>query len=273
MNQFLCFRYLFLMVVLLAGVISPVSAQRFYEEDVIYLKNGSIIRGQISGQVVGGMVTIDLIGGTTLSYSSDEIEKITREPAKYTYVKLKLRNIYRPITFRDHRLYGMLSFGMGFSSGRWGPEGVPTIQIRTGYHFHRLLNVGVGTGIDVYGRGTVTPFFLDVHGELFEKRVSPHYFVNAGYGRGTFPNWGTRVFEGGLMGHAGLGVKLNTRSRNEWFFTIGYKFQHTYMEFEDWDIIWRTWDWNNGAPNVVDAPIVKGTTLYQKIVWQITWGF
>lgn len=273
MNQHICFRYFLLMMVLLTGFFSSASAQRFYEEDVIYLKNGSIIRGQISKQEIGGMVTIDLIGGTSMSFTSEEIEKITLEPAKYSYVKLKLRNIYRPITFRDQGFYSMFSLGVGYSSGRWGPEGFPAIQLRTGYHFHHLLNVGLGTGLDVYSRGSVTPIYLDVHGELFEKRIAPHYFLNIGYGHGAIRHGNTQLFEGGLMGHTGIGIKLNTRTRNEWFFTIGYKFQNTYVEFEDWDIIWRNWDWNNGSPNVVDPPIVKGTTLYQKIAWQITWGF
>ncbi|MEZ4827221.1 MAG: hypothetical protein R3C61_13230 [Bacteroidia bacterium] len=274
MNRTPLFRILFFLSVFMAGMVFHSQAQRIYEEDVIYLKNGSVIRGQIAEQKIGEYVTIDLVGETTMTFQTSEIEKITREPAKYSYIKLKLRNIYRPISYRQNGLYGMLSFGLGFSEGRWGPEGYPTLQLRGGYHFHRLLNVGLGTGLDVYSRGSVTPIYLDVHGEIVEKRIAPHYFVNVGYGNGTFPGWNTRVFTGGLMGHAGLGLKLNTRSRNEWFFTIGYKFQHTYMEFEDWDIVWLNWDWSTGnGPNVTDAPIVKGTILYQKIIWQISWGF
>ncbi|MDX2245320.1 MAG: hypothetical protein SF052_00985 [Bacteroidia bacterium] len=273
MKIFSFLRAMTLLVTLMAGFYATSSAQRIDEEDVIYLKNGSIIRGQILEQVIGDYVKIELVGGTIFSYTTEEIEKITREPAKYSYIKLKYRNDFRPVIFREKGIYNILSFGLGFSEGRWGPEAVPTLQYRMGYRFHHLLNVGAGTGLDPYNRGLITPFFLDIHGELEKKRIAPHYFANVGYGVGSSSTWGTLVFDGGLMGHAGAGLKLSTRSRNEWYFTVGYKFQHSYQEFEDWEILWNNWNWNNGNPPVLEPPIVRGTRLYQKVVWQIAWGF
>ena len=57
------------------------SAQQY--EDVVYLKNGSIVRGVILEQVPGTSLKIQTIGGSQFVYSIADVEKITKEiPAK-----------------------------------------------------------------------------------------------------------------------------------------------------------------------------------------------
>lgn len=53
-------------------------------EDVIYLKNGSIIRGIIVEQMPQeGTYAIKTLGGSVFVFNSTEIEKVTREPQLY----------------------------------------------------------------------------------------------------------------------------------------------------------------------------------------------
>lgn len=266
-------KILFILLVMLLGILSGLQAQRVFEEDVIYLKDGSIIRGEIIHQQIGEYVKIEVAGGSVLMYSNDEIDRITREPSKYRYIKLKLHKEFRPFVFREKGFYAYTSMALGFSEGRWGPQPSFSIQQRLGYRFHRLLGVGGGTGFDFYEAGLIAPFFLDVNGDLLKRRISPHYLVNFGYGTGIARSWSYRTFNGGIMGQAALGIKMHTRSRNEWIFTLGYKFQNSYQEFEDWSQVWNNWDFTSSTFNVREAPIVRGTRLYQKINWQVTYSF
>ena len=48
-------------------------------EDVVYLKNGSIIHGTIVEQVPNQSIKIKTKDGNIFSYKLDEVEKITKE--------------------------------------------------------------------------------------------------------------------------------------------------------------------------------------------------
>jgi len=49
-------------------------------QDVVYLKNGSIIRGLIIEQVPNVSIKIQTSDGSVFFYKMEEIEKITKEP-------------------------------------------------------------------------------------------------------------------------------------------------------------------------------------------------
>lgn len=58
-----------------------VAAQQL--EDVVYLKNGSVIRGTILEQVPGKTLKIMTNDGSQFVYKIAEVEKMTKEPARY----------------------------------------------------------------------------------------------------------------------------------------------------------------------------------------------
>ena len=49
-------------------------------QDVVYLKNGSVIKGVIIEFIPNEKVKIQTVGGSIFVYTMDEIEKITKEP-------------------------------------------------------------------------------------------------------------------------------------------------------------------------------------------------
>ena len=57
---------------------TPVFAHQM--EDVVYLKNGEIVRGTIIEQVPGKALKIRMQGGSVFVYAMDEIAKIAKEP-------------------------------------------------------------------------------------------------------------------------------------------------------------------------------------------------
>ena len=71
-------RYIGIVCVLIFAVASHASAQHY--EDVIYLKNGSVVRGIIVEQIPGDSLKIQIQGGSLFVFKMSEIVKIVKEP-------------------------------------------------------------------------------------------------------------------------------------------------------------------------------------------------
>ena len=258
-------------LLLIIGSSSNLFAQRVWEEDVIYLKNGSIIRGEIIHQEVRGTIKIQLREGTEMTFNTSEVEKITREPAKFSNIKVKLHKRYLPIIYRERKLYQMISFGLAINETQNSANATPVLHYRTMYHLNRWINAGLGTGIDPYEGGLIIPVYGEIHGEPFRRQISPYYFAKGGYGIGANGSDRHDVFEGGYMAHFGGGLIFHDRNRrSEWMFSVGFKMQQTYQEFRDWPGFWF---WNGNNQVRPEPAIVRGTRRYQNIVWEITYVF
>lgn len=245
-----------------------IQAQRIWEEDVIYLQNGSELRGKIVDQKVGESVTIQLIDGSLLTFKTSEVSEIKREPSKYSRVSLEKNDVLWPVSGRKKGIYHMISYGLAYHTNEWGaPRLGPMLEYRIGYHLHKFLNVGLGTGINKYPAGLFVPAYLDINGDLSNKRITPHYDLNFGYGMAITQKWQYDVLKGGMMGQAAIGLKINTRRRSEFIFTVGFKAQDSYQEFQDW---------RNGGCwgcQTTDPIIIKGNRRFQRITLQFSYGF
>ena len=71
-------RYIIIMCVLVFVLVSHASAQQY--QDVVYLKNGSIIRGVIIEQIPGDSLKIQTEGGSVFVHRMSEVLKIAKEP-------------------------------------------------------------------------------------------------------------------------------------------------------------------------------------------------
>lgn len=72
------YRFIIYFFVAAFVMISQVFAQQM--EDVVYLKNGGVIRGNIVEQIPSQSLKIQTRDGNVLVYSMDEIAKISKEP-------------------------------------------------------------------------------------------------------------------------------------------------------------------------------------------------
>lgn len=75
------------LVLLLIVVITTLSFGQSNYQDVVYLKDGSIIRGAIIEQVPNKLIKIETSDKNVFVYQIDEIEKITKEIPPETIVK------------------------------------------------------------------------------------------------------------------------------------------------------------------------------------------
>lgn len=95
-------------IVLISFLISVMSVATVHgssSEDVVYLKNGSVIRGQIVEIIPDEKISIRLAGGSVLVYRFDEIERIEKQQV--------IRVDDNP--YKNHRKFG--SWGL---IGSWG---------------------------------------------------------------------------------------------------------------------------------------------------------
>ncbi len=260
---------------LCVGMLSLIAQQPTADEDVVYLKNGSIIRGEITERIIGESIKIQILGGSIFVFEESEIETILKAPKVYQapvqqpYVSPKeyRRELKRttPVTSRKRGVYNMFSYGFQPGPDTWSDVVPwPTLQWRTGYNFNQFVNLGVGFGIDAYMPGGTIPIYADFHGEL-GKEVKPimfHYFFQAGYGISAWNNWNFQEVGGGPMGQFGIGWKLNTRRRIEWVFTAGYKFQAmSFIQTNGWE------------PFPLPEPRRRETRVFRPLTLQVAVGF
>lgn len=216
-------------------------------EDVIYLKNGSIYRGLIIEQVPNASYKIEIAGGSIIAVSLAEVEKITKEK-RFAAPAIDNREYYSgdnyrmngpdffyrqrdtstvPVYLRKRRFFGSVEFRPGYNN--------IGLRFVRGYKFGQFGFLGLGFGFDAVsfdkkfstGRGIFNnsnvndglyiPLYVQYSGEILKKRITPYYFVEAGYAfhpTNPFvsnPNGNKRY--GGLTAAAGFGVKMYSKGR------------------------------------------------------------
>lgn len=216
-------------------------------EDVIYLKNGSIYRGLVVEQVPNASYKIEIAGGSIIAVPLADVEKITKEK-KYATPTAVNSDYYSgnnnrmmgpdffnrqrdtstvPIYLRKRRFFGSVEFRPGYNN--------IGLRFVRGYKFGQFGFLGLGVGFDAVsfdtkfstGKGIFNntnvndglyiPLYVQYSGEILKKRITPYYFVEAGYAfhpTNPFvsnPNGNKRY--GGLTAAAGFGVKMYSRGR------------------------------------------------------------
>lgn len=205
-------------------------------DDVVYLKNGSVIRGSIVELVPDGNITIEIMGGSTLVYPMAEVEKITKEKSRYEMPIQKAHYI-------KHRgFFNSSEIGLGFGSQNYYYGGITSnvsMQTINGFQYSRHLQAGLGIGIDYYTNQPLlyNPVFIRISGDIINNPVTPFYYVDGGY---TFvweeDNNDATTYEGGIMFNPGIGVKFYSRTKASYTIGFGYKSQKsTYTYNNPWD--------------------------------------
>ena len=147
-----------------------VSAQQL--EDVVYLKNGSVVRGVILEQIPGKSLKIQTAGGSLFVYQMAEIEKMTKEG-----VKNQLSAKTEAVTHSSKAKKAV----------DWSPKYKGEINVGyaiTGdkFKFEYDYETSDGEyGNEVLGKYTTIlsrPLFETVHGI----EIGPYFFVGAGVG-------------------------------------------------------------------------------------------
>ena len=199
--------------------------------DVVYLKDGSIIRGTIVEQILGKSLKIETADGSVYNYPIDQVEKIAKERV------MKKRSIFGeetentppfPYKGNDYAITGFRGMiDVGYIAGAIkGPE----LGVSLGYQINNYLFVGAGAGVQ-YATDLETiniPVFADVRGNLMTGSILPFVALRIGYGKLIDSS-----LDGGFYCHPFAGVKFMVTPKNATTLAIGWstnKYETSYMD-------------------------------------------
>lgn len=142
--------------------VPSLSAQQL-TQDVVYLKDGSVIWGQIIEQVPNVSIKIQTKDGNIFVYKMEEVAKITKEPLKGVEIKGK----------KSPALAFVLSFivpGLGqYYNGEIGKGIIQEALVVGGY-------------VMVFAAGTKEEYYYDPYWEYYyyETEITPWFWIGLG---------------------------------------------------------------------------------------------
>lgn len=215
------------------------SAETFSQpniEDVVYLKNGSVLRGKITENKFG-IIKIEIAGGSMFVFQQSETDSIKKENA----LNRKLRAMRKDYFRCDRGFRNMTEAGIIYGVDLKKPDNNNyyynynnaddvglSLHTVNGYQFWSYLYVGAGMGIDrfINYKQSFSPFYLRVTSEFLKTKVTPYVFCDVGYSH----MWKQRNTDyysynnkGGLYVSAGGGLRIYTRSRASVILSVAYK--------------------------------------------------
>ena len=211
-------RKLLLLLTLLLSISTYVAAQNYTE--VVYLKNGSIIKGVIIEQVPNVSLKIKTGDGSLIICQMNEVEKIIKEE-RYTRdyrTDIDNRKAARN-TLKGYK--GFVDFGYIADLSDYDANKVE-ISTSHGYQFNNYFYLGGGVAADFYTDVDLiaVPIFVDFRANFINKKVTPFADIKTGYSVGDV--------EGAYVS-TGIGVRFSLKGKK----AINLKLEYNYQQHND----------------------------------------
>ncbi len=189
------------------------------KEDIVYLNNGSILRGKITEKVSGNHVTLEMLGRNLLVIPDSAIKLVLTDQ----FVQAKIRE--------NNSSSVEMAASVSFFGGSKNSAGCTFI---TSYRFPFRLSTGVGIGNEWFDRQQI-PFIADVKYSFMKGSWSPYVYAQTGYAiplskKAENDNmWYNPNIEyyGGVLAGIGGGMRFNFSGHNALIFSVGYRYQKT----------------------------------------------
>lgn len=228
------------LLIWLCCIAAAVQAQNY--QDVVYLKNGGIIRGVIVEQQPNVLLKVKTGDGNLFVFQMAEVEKMTKEEI----VGRRYRNSdafqndsprpYKKKTYTDDmRGYcGFVEVGtiVNFrASGVDIAKGGFSVNTSHGYRFNPYLFLGGGLALDYHSAGgrLFIPVFVDFRTDFLDRNISPVFDVKVGYALGLKAS---ETVNPGVYFNPSFGVRFMFDQRVSLAVTVGYNMQQQVYEEE-----------------------------------------
>lgn len=222
---------LFLSLLLVGCWSNQLQAQQ--TEDVIHLKNGSIIRGELLEYEPDGQLKIKILGGSILVYESSEVVKIKTEQI--------VRETTDPKVSQENNLYhDRKGFYGNFSTGLSmlvinGLDLIPFIHLSFGSQINDYFAIGGGTGFIFSFRWNTAYTPLYVNFRTYLNRGSGAVFIetNVGIHFAHYNPFGGGGFEagGGFYGRPSIGIRMPSTKRTHTSMDLGVEVLGSYGDW------------------------------------------
>ncbi|HET6558673.1 MAG TPA: hypothetical protein VFG54_15240 [Prolixibacteraceae bacterium] len=209
-----------LFVLLFFAIITIHSFAQHNYQDVVYLKNGSIIRGFIIEQVPNKSIKIETADRSVFVFELDEIEKFTKEPFKGR----RTRSNDNPGMKVGYK--GTVETGFQLGVGDWGADRLK-LNVINGFQLTPHFSMGLGTGLRFYYDldAALVPLFLDFRVNFLDRKVSPYFALGAGYSFNASDNFEAA----GVLINPSAGVSFKVSGKSSMNIGLGYEVQQ--MDF------------------------------------------
>jgi hypothetical protein len=190
------------------------------KEDVVYLSDGSIIRGIAQRDSTAGVIRILNHAGDTWVFNLSEVDSMTREkPFEYKALLFNQNGFEFNIN---------AEFLIRSRSNAIGNAVIPGFDLVFGYRINPYFSAGAGMGMQFYELMEI-PFSVSVRARTSCRALSPLILVKAGY---TLPaekkpsDWNYDYTSyGGFNGTVGLGVERILGENASFLLTFSYYYQ------------------------------------------------
>lgn len=176
-----------IVIVMLLLVTCVVSFAQERQVDVIYLKNGSVIKGTVIELVPDKQVKIRMADGSLFVYRMDEVDRIEKE-FNHKYVQKKSSPLKAKAIGTAEMVYGFASddflLGVNFL---WGYRFNPFLSLSGGVglslagYYNYDYDCGWGSGCSDDNVAVLLPVFARFQVNFLKTRVSPFFSMDLGY--------------------------------------------------------------------------------------------
>lgn len=203
--------------------------------DVLFFKNGSILRGKVvERNATGGRIQIN--GGSVFIYRNEELDSSAKESFNDYYRKhLRHQYVYKTRGYANYTEVSGLMWGNGGTDAYGNTRTAFGLTLHTinGYRIWPYLFVGAGLGIDRYYdyKETFSPFYLRLTCEPLKRKLSPLITLDAGYSY-LWKKWSEKYnwykemdykTKGGYYVACAAGLRVNTQGPVAFTATVGYR--------------------------------------------------
>lgn len=186
-------------------------------DDVVYTKDGSIVRGTIVEQIPGKSLKIRTSDGSVFHFRTSDVAKITKEQS---LARAGLSDS-RPTGYR-----GFVDIGGVIGTGEDG-DAVFSLTTSHGYQVNPYFFVGGGLGVEHHFdyEKTFIPLFVDLRTYFIPNSISPYLDVKFGYAPAVGSDDYDLEFKGGAYLNPSLGVTFSVNSQFAMNLSVGYNLQ------------------------------------------------
>jgi hypothetical protein len=216
-------------LLLVFALVCDLTYGQYNMEDVIYLKNGGIVRGEIIQNLPNQSLRIKTKDKKVFVIIHDDIEKMTRE----NIVEEQKTNASNKSPYKKRGLINFTEVNYNIGTGEVKSEysninnetrsfGFRSV---TGYQFNEYMSLGLGIGIEGLGNETLLSTSIDLRATISEGKVSPVFILNAGTGVDPRDNFGLLII------NPQFGIRIYISKNVAYLLNFGYKWQEIERTF------------------------------------------
>lgn len=196
-------------------------------EDVIYLRNGSVVRGMICEIVPGKSISIQSSNQFVYTFAYEQIERIrieTRQLTASSSPDVASTETHSASTREEGggATHYTNTFQLGVLTNRQAP--LSTFGIIRSADVGDFSSFGFGIGWDSFGHGAMLPLFVDMRSCFFKGLASPFIFADAGYSLGIYDHKNAWE-QGGFVMNAGAGFVVRSFGGASFVMQASYRLQ------------------------------------------------